>query len=170
MAVDLATLTRRYVEARDEVARLTRERDGCACDFETLYEFGETIREPLRTRAATFEGVRAIKNGNPDPAREPCWRCVVVDAGDDGAEVEAIGDYADEGWCEPCRRRQALHVEMKAAKKRVAARLSALVAHARVALDIPAPPKPQPPAPAPRVETAPSAPVARPWDNDEIPF
>jgi hypothetical protein len=162
---DLATIARRYVEARDEVERLKAERDACVCDYEPR----EVIRRgmlsydpPLRVRSGDYRGVTLIgKRGGDDAATAPCWRAIVADDHDMRREVEALGDGTEEGWCEPCTRRQALHEQLRAVRRTLPGRLSALISHTRATVGPKRLPKACPPV-APATPVAP-APIPDEW-------
>ena len=146
-------LLRRYIECRDEIARLTHERAALFCDFEEISEFGETIRKPLRARTMHAEAGEFTEGKRRDYAlTAPCWRIVNVDV-DDG-QTGAIGDWSEEGWCEPCRRRALVHEQLRAALRARGPRLTAIITNGRARLGMPRfvapkaqvsePPKPEP--------------------------
>jgi len=109
------TLARRYVEARDEVARLKRERAECECE-------------------------RAEQEDSPmDPVTwarlDPCWKAKhETEIREDGRVVSRGGwEYGTHpaDWCDSCKRRQAIHVQIRPAQQRMAARLGAIVSATR---------------------------------------
>ena len=165
MKPTLDQLLVRYVQTRDEVTRLRAERFACVCDFEEVSDFSlpNGCRPPLRTRILYAEAGEHTEGKHPGSAlTAACWRHVCVDVGD--GETGAIGDWSEEGWCEPCKRRQVLHVELRAAMRQRTARLGGLIAATRARLMPPRPKKapPTPPA-APRSEPSPIA-------DDDCPF
>jgi len=138
---DLLTVCRRYVESRDEVARLKAERRACICDFQGpsgdisdpdpfLDWADEEEPKPARTRE--------------DGSREPCWKFIPGEPDDhdyhsttgvrvriQGSDDSRFGDHTIEGWCEPCKRRQEVHALIKLAQRRKAARLGAVISMTR---------------------------------------
>jgi hypothetical protein len=165
----IAAIARSYVEARDEATRLERERAACVCDFEpreVLLRDGFLHDEPpLRVRAGDYRGVRTTKGA--DAIDAPCWRH--IDAGGEHGETEAIGEGSDEGWCDPCQRRQALHEQLRAARRRLPGRLSALISCTRSTVGPKLPEKP-----ARAVMLPPRAPqpalLRHPGEDEEMPF
>lgn len=133
MTTPVESIAIRYVETRDEVTRLQKERAAKVCDFEEVYDAGATIREALRTRAPFDQDEdRVGRSGNGGAAKiAPCWRRVIVD--EDG-NTKPIGDVTDEGWCEPCRERERLHTEMRTAMRRRTSLLSGLISSTRARL------------------------------------
>lgn len=167
----LADVVARYIRARDEEARLRRERAACVCDFEpraVLRRGLLTDDPPLRVRsdAAYYATVRLQHTGSA--AQAPCWMTII---GEDGPmtefgevpQIERIGDGADEGFCASCERRMALHEQLRAAVRRRVSLHSAVIASGRAHLGIPRPPKPVAPAPPPAL---PREVRATPWDDD----
>lgn len=121
-------LVARYVEAYDEVRRLRAARRDCVCDFECHWDPEEGQREPLRVRAPF-----PYQNEMVGPRRATlainasCWQRF---NGEDG-DLEYVGEHTEEGWCEPCRKRESLHRELHAAVRRKTARLAALMSSSR---------------------------------------
>lgn len=127
----IETLARRYVEARDDVAALTSARRASRCDYEPTYGYVEHPEEPRRVRNhdAGCDCRPAQMDG---PCHEPCWkrRTPMVTINHEGDTKG--GDLAPvEDWCPSCRERQAIHVQIRPAQRRMAARLSALVSATR---------------------------------------
>jgi len=108
MKPTIETLARRYVEARDEVARLKREREACVCDHDPMDEAG------------VIHGKACWRGG---------WEPDCTDSGRYGSEWVYNVDPAD--WCDSCKRRQAIHVQIRPAQRRMAARLGAIVSATR---------------------------------------
>ena len=115
--IDLLFVCRRYVQSRDEVARLKAERHACICDFQGSYT--EEI-EPTRKRK--------------DGSRDPCWRFIPGESDEYDRQItkdSRLADNTEEGWCEPCKRRQEIHRQIAPAQRRKSARLGALIAMTR---------------------------------------
>lgn len=121
-------LVARYVEAFDEVRRLRAARRDCVCDFEYHFNLEDGPRDPLRTRAPFPYQDEMVGPRRAERAFDaPCWRRF---AGEDG-EMEYIGEHTEEGWCEPCIKRERLHSELHAAIRRKTSRLAALMSSSR---------------------------------------
>jgi len=162
------------VEARDEVKRLTAERAACTCEFEPREVLiGGWLQDvdPLRVRAPFDEEDRITIHKRRLPAKTaPCWQYVTVR--DEDGETGAIGDWSADGWCEPCERRQLLHEQLRAARRRVVAltsgHLAATKAHMRRIGRLPPLVKPTPPA---KIEPTKPPPAPREEDpDDDLPF
>lgn len=158
----IEALARRYVESRDEIARLRDERDGCHCEFEPAL-VGGAVSPPARER----------DDGNKDP----CWKWYPPTEGhterhaSTGELIPAPGDVGyragDEGgWCAACLRRQEIHEQLRAAQRLLPGRLSALISHTRATVGPKRAPKARPAAPSP----APAPPTPMPWFDDDIPY
>lgn len=124
------------VEAREEVKRLTKERAACTCDFEWRDSQSNQPQPPLRERGPGWKDLLTVKGR--ECADAPCWAC--YDTGDGAItdygrvpEIAPIGDA--DGFCPSCERRQALHEQLRAARRRVVAltsgHLAATKAHMR---------------------------------------
>lgn len=170
---DLATLARRYVEARDEVTRLTRERNACVCDYEPREVMRGSMLDydpPLRERETDLSGFTLPKGGTA--VGEPCWKR--IDTGDGpmteygrGPDFQPIGEF--DGWCVPCAKRRGLHAQLRAVKATIPGRLSALISHTRIACDIPKPARPVLPVGISRPVPEATTPRERTW-LDELEF
>lgn len=178
--VDTVTRTSvALVKARDDVKRLTKERAACVCDFEPrevmVGRFLQDV-DPLRVREPfDEEGRITVHKRRLSAKTAPCWQHVVVC--DEDGETGAIGDWCPDGWCESCERRQVLHLELRAARRRVVAltsgHLAATRAHMRRTGELPpaAPRQPKPePRPLPTFEARPyPQPEPKEWPED-VPF
>lgn len=103
---DILALSRRYVEARDEVARLKRKRFAAQCERECAHDSGGLIAA--------------------------CWK-MTYDKGDPEVGLRAGWEHGTDPdeWCDACKRRQAIHEQIRPAQRRLAGRMSALIAATR---------------------------------------
>lgn len=126
--ITMDALVARYVEAYDEVKRLRAARRDCVCDFEHYTDPCEGPRDPLRVRAPfPSEDEMVYSRSGQRAIDAPCWQRF---SGEDG-ELEYVGEHTEEGWCEPCLRREKLHSDLRAATRRKTSRLAALMSSAR---------------------------------------
>lgn len=114
----------RYVEARDEVAALKASRARHRCDHEAPDE--DDREDPREVGYPPAGAAFADREYRP-----PCWKMIAEDVGVDWPVV-TVEPYRERGdWCLSCRERQAIHVQIRPAQRRMAARLSALVSATR---------------------------------------
>lgn len=109
----------RAARTRDEVRRLTRERNATQCEIEDggddSPEYTLNQRYPAR------------------PPTRACWARVAVDPADCDmpGPVTHEPNVEREDWCDACVRRQALHDQIKPARHKAAGAMSALMRAAR---------------------------------------
>lgn len=121
MPTSIQALAIRYVEARDEHRRLKAERAALYCDHEELTPFDPTkvvlptdIYVPRRAQ------------------RDACWKGHYETRGYvDNVHDVWVHDVDPPDWCDPCKARQAIHEQIKPAQRRMAGRMSALIAAVR---------------------------------------
>lgn len=127
MTTYIEWLALRYVRARDEVTRLEKARRECRCEHEAPW--GDD-REPIA------EGDHRTAAGPVKEYRQPCWKKQYIAAeSEDGHTITHGGGWElaspPESWCESCKRRQAIHDQIKPARLRRSARLGALISATR---------------------------------------
>jgi hypothetical protein len=113
--VRIQTAAARYVRARAERNRLTRERNAIDCERTA----------PTPDESWNVGGRPAIPVGPFQ--KHPCWRATYEssDCGYTGG-WEVYGDGLPDGWCAACERRAKLHAERVAAIREVVAAFNSL--------------------------------------------
>lgn len=113
MIATFEDIARRWAAAKDEVARLKRERAALVCDHE---DNGDDSPE------YTGSG-----RGDVRLPTEPCWRATRIDPFT-LADVPAV-DLAD--WCVPCVARQSVQDKIAPARRALTTATRALLRAAR---------------------------------------
>ena len=151
------------VVARTEVKRIRALMAACKC----IYEFGPKdehgmYASPIR-RSHCYATVKTR-----GVWEQPCWKVAPAEDGD-GYGPPAIGDVADEGWCDACAARQKLRDQLIPAVRHAGAvergHLAATKAHMRrIGLLAPTPKRAKAKPPKP--------PSLAPWQEDpnDVPF
>lgn len=104
--IDLARAGAQYADLIETRRELKRERDAIACDR----EWNPTVDDVL-----DFDGVLTRPASRPNG--RACWVYVRDFDGSDDCSYHTGGDPAD--WCEPCKRRAAIHARYMAEGRKI---------------------------------------------------
>lgn len=123
MTATIEQLAISYVTARDEHRRLKRGRAAIYCAYEV---------DPTATPPIGFDDLVDDSYIQQGPTGTPCWKTITEEVeGPFGPEPWSSTYRDPPDWCEPCRRRQLIHDQLKPAQRRMAGCMAALTAAVR---------------------------------------